>query len=112
MERRARVVLVDTHGVPCSNVCLMRAALSSAKAGRESWNFSKGGMFVGGDNTDNMCLVRCNGPDTGNIHVLMELSYVVHRRQQPGASSVGIYLAPNGKTPLDMHSDWNLSIIR
>eukprot|EP00041_Stephanoeca_diplocostata_P033040 m.1079971 g.1079971 ORF g.1079971 m.1079971 type:complete len:448 (-) comp24255_c0_seq5:1277-2620(-) len=82
VDRRARVVLVDGHGAPCSNVCLVRASLVRTRAGGETWSFGTGAHAVGGDSADNRCVVRCDA--AGVAQALIELSYVVRRRTPSG----------------------------
>ena len=73
MERRARVAVMHRgRREVVGNVHLVHGTF----LGPTRWTFAKGGQFVGGVNSDNVCLVRFNG-DVRSHTLIVELSYLL-----------------------------------
>jgi len=73
IERRARVAIMHRERREVvGNIHLIRGAEMSSSR----WTFAKGGLFSGGTNSDNKCLVRFTG-DVEAHTLVVELSYLL-----------------------------------
>mmetsp|Transcript_16785 Transcript_16785/g.49382 ORF Transcript_16785/g.49382 Transcript_16785/m.49382 type:complete len:398 (-) Transcript_16785:1093-2286(-) len=86
VARKARLATMHRESRRVTgNILLIRGAAAGAR-----WSFAKGRNFVGGMNSDNVCLLRFSG-DTKTHTLVIELSYTVKYEPQslPLASAGG-----------------------